>query len=383
MMWTTFKYRLYPTRQQEYSLNGTIETCRRLYNDLLAGRRENHTNYYEQKRSLTGKRQRNGYLKSVHSQVLQDVVLRLDKAYQAYHARLHRKPTFKRRDRYNSFTYPQLGGFKVVGQCLKLSMIGMVKVRMHRKIDGVFRTCTIIHDIDQWYVCISAEVEPEQEHGAPRPAVGVDLGIQALATLSDGTTFPNLKALPKSVEKIKRLQRSLSRKKRNSKNRLKAKIALAKAWRKVRRQRDDVAHKVSHRLAEEYGTVVFEDLKIGNMVKNHSLASAILDATWGTLSRLTAYKAERRGGRVILVEPSGTSQVCSGCGEIVPKNLSVRTHICPRCGLVLDRDLNAARNILERGLERARAETEPLLVPIVRISKFRRGGEKPTSFRSG
>jgi len=116
---------------------------------------------------------------------------------------------------------------------------------------------------------------------------------------------------------------------------------------------------------------------------NHNLASAILDATWGTLRRLTAYKAERRGGRVILVEPSGTSQVCSGCGEMVPKNLTVRTHICPRCGLVLDRDFNAARNILERGLERARAETEPLLVPIVRISKFRREGEKPTSFRSG
>lgn len=322
-------------------------------------------------------------MKSVHSQVLQDVVLRLDKAYQAYHARLARKPTFKRRDRYNSFTYPQLGGFKVAGQSLKLSMIGTVKVRMHRKINGTPRTCTIIRDIDQWYVCISAEVEPEQGRGEPRPAVGVDLGVQTLATLSDGTTFPNLKTLPKSVEKIRRLQRSLSRKKRNSKNRLKAKIALAKAWRKVQRQRDDVAHKVSHLLAEEYGTVVFEDLEIRNMVKNHSLASAILDATWGKLRRLTVYKAERRGRRVILVEPSGTSQVCSECGEIVPKELSVRTHACPRCGLVLDRDLNAARNILERCLERARAETEPLLVPAIRISKFRRGSEKPTSFRSG
>lgn len=304
MMWTTYKYRLYPTRQQEYLMSNTIETCRRLYNNLLAERKENYTNYYEQKRSLTRKRQRNGYLKSVHSQVLQDAVLQLDKAYQAYHARLARKPTFKRRDRYNSFTYPQLGGFKLAGQSLKLSMIGTVKVRMHRRIDGTPRTCTVIRDIDQWYVCISAEVEPEQGRGEPRPAVGVDLGVQTLATLSDGTTFPNLKALPKSVERIKRLQRSLSRKKRNSKNRLKSKIALAKAWRKVRRQRDDVAHKVSHLLAEEYGTVVFEDLEIRNMVKNHSLASAILDATWGKLRQLAVYKAERHGGRVILVEPS-------------------------------------------------------------------------------
>ena len=119
------------------------------------------------------------------------------------------------------------------------------------------------------------------------------------------------------------------------------------------------------------------------MMKNHSLASAILDATWAKLRRLTAYKAERRGGRVILVDPSGTSQVCSGCGETVRKDLSVRIHVCPCCGLVLDRDLNAARNILGRGLERAHAEMGPLLVQTVRTNMFRRGGEKPTSFRSG
>ncbi|MCJ7634532.1 transposase [Candidatus Bathyarchaeota archaeon] len=311
------------------------------------------------------------------------MVLRLDKAYQAYYTRLHRKPAFKRRDRYNSFTYPQLGGFRLVDRCLRLSMIGSIKVKMHRRIEGEPRTCTIVRDIDQWYACISAEAEPEQKNVESRPTVGVDVGVQTLATLSDGRTFPSLKALPKSIEAIKRLQRSLSRKKEGSRNRLKAKTALAKAWRKVRRQRDDAAHKVSCRLAEDYGMIVFEDLRIGNMVKNHSLASAILDATWGKLRQLTAYKAERRGGRVTVVESGGTSQVCSGCGETVRKDLSVRTHICPCCGLSLDRDLNAARNILARGLERTRAETGPLLVPVVPVSKFRRGGEKPTSFRSG
>ena len=235
-------------------------------------------------------------------------------------------------------------------------MIGEIKAMVHRRIEGEQRTCTIVRDIDQWYACISAEAEPEQKSVESRPAVGVDVGVQTLATLSDGRAFSNLKVLPRSVEKIKKLQRSLSRKKRGSRNRLKAKTALAKAWRKVRRQRDDVAHKVSHQLAEDYGMIVFEDLRILNMVKNHGLASAILDATWGKLRQLTAYKAERRGGRVIVVEPSGTSQVCSGCGETVRKGLSARTHICPYCGLSLDRDLNAARNILARGLERAHAE---------------------------
>lgn len=117
------------------------------------------------------------------------------------------------------------------------------------------------------------------------------------------------------------------------------------------------------------------------MVKNHNLASAILDATWGKLRQLTAYKAERRGGWVILVEPSGSSQECSRCGMIVKKDLSIRTHHCPRCGLVLDRDVNAARNILARGLEQAPVETEPL--PVLRMGKFGRGSKKPTPLTGG
>ena len=135
-------------------------------------------------------------------------------------------------------------------------------------------------------------------------------------------------------------------------------------------QRLDLAHKVSADLASEYSTVVFEELHIPSMVKNHSLASAIMDASCGQLRRLTAYKVERRGGRVILVEPRGTSQRCSGCGEVVPKGLSERVHDCPNCKLVLDRDVNAARNVLAAGLEQARAEEQPLLVQRRRTSKF-------------
>ena len=145
---------------------------------------------------------------------------------------------------------------------------------------------------------------------------------------------------------------------------------LAKAWRKVRNQRLDLAHKVSADLASEYSTVIFEELHIPSMVKNHSLASAITDASWGQLRRLTAYKAERHGGRAILAEPRGTSQRCSGCGEVVPKGLEERTHSCRNCGRVIDRDVNAARNILAAGLEQARAEEQPLLVQRRRISRF-------------
>jgi putative transposase len=145
----------------------------------------------------------------------------------------------------------------------------------------------------------------------------------------------------------------------------------------VRRQRDEFAHQVSDDLTKRYSFIVFEDLDVGKMVHNHSLASAILDSLWGKLRRLTVYKAERRGGRVLLVNPKGTSQKCSGCGSEVSKNLKERIHNCPSCGLLMDRDLNAALNILNLGLERAFAEAEPLLVQRRRISKFSRGSEKP------
>jgi putative transposase len=367
---TTYKFRLYPTRTQERLMTETIETCRLLYNDLLEDRIRTKSGAFEQKRALTAFRHDDKFLMAVHSQVLQDVVFRLDKAYGAFHVGVSRYPRFKRRGRYNSFRYPQLGGFKVFDNRLRLSKIGLVKARMHRSMEGSLKTCTIVRDIDQWYASISAVIRSKRVQSPTGKPVGVDLGVLNLATLSDGWVFKNPRHFDTSVTRITTLQRRLSKKKKGSANREKAKALLAKAWRKVRNQRLDIAHKVSTNLVSEYSPIVFEDLKILNMVKNHNLASAIMDASWGQLRRLTAYKAERRGGRVILVEPRGTSQKCSRCGEMVLKELDERTHSCPSCNLVLDRDVNAARNILEAGLELARAEEQPLLVQRRRISKF-------------
>lgn len=268
-------------------------------------------------------------------------------------------------------------------------MIGSVKIHLHREPIGTPKACTIIRDIDQWFVCITTEVDDNNAETQDRmsnknknPPVGIDLGLTTLATLSDDTKFENPKHLQHSTAKIKQQQRDLSRKTKGSNNRRKARIILAKTWRKVRRQRDDTAHKISRHLADNYSLIVFEDLKIPNMVKNHHLASAIMDATWGKLRLLTAYKAEQRSGQVILVNPYGTTQKCSGCGNVVPKDLSERTHDCPYCGLYIGRDPNSARVILQRGLEQAHVEGEPLLVR-KRISKFDRGSKKPTNFSCG
>jgi putative transposase len=241
---------------------------------------------------------------------------------------------------------------------------------LHRPIEGKPKTCTIIKDVDQWCACIQSETGGQSAGKGPSPdspAVGVDLVILNLATLSNGII---LKSPKYSLVRVRSLQRQLSRRKKGSHNRERARIMLAKAWRWIKNQRQDVIHKLSTSLVRGYSTIVFEDLRIPRMMKNHHLASAITDTSWGKLRQLTAYKAEKRGSRVILVDPWGTSQKCSGCGEMVRKELSVRVHDCPKCGLVLDRDVNAARNILAAGLEQARVEERPLLVQRRRASKF-------------
>ena len=368
----TYKFRLYPTPIQARKMEETLETCRRLYNRMLDGRIQTHAGLFEQERQLTQIRREDKFLKAVQSHVLQDVAARLDKAYQAFFVKLSLRPKFRRRDRYNSFTFDYTG-FSVGERSVRLSMIGDVKVRFHRQIQGIVKRATVIRDIDQWFVAFAVEEESVKMEGG-QGQIGLDMGVSNIVALSDGTIIENPRFLNYSAERIKSLQRALSRKKKGSHNRERARVALAKAWRTVRRQRDDFAHKLSHELAEKNGLIVFENLKIQNMVKNHSLAQAIMDACWGKTRRLTVYKAERRGGRVMSIDPAGTSQKCSRCGTLNPemRDLSKRVLECASCGLVIDRDVNAARNILQAGLELARVEAEPLLVQRRRIGKFGR-----------
>jgi len=311
----TYKFRMYPTAAQARIMQETLETCRSLYNMMLADRMERRTDFYEQKKMLVELKHDDKHLKSVHSQVLQDVVLRLDKAYQRFFAALSRYPRFRRSRRYNSFTYPQ-SGFRLEGDRMRLSTIGEVRVMLHRHVIGTIRRATVIRDINQWFVALLVEEDPGVVQSSSGDGkVGVDTGISNVVALSDGTVIDNPRFLNRSVERIKSSQRRLSKKKKGSANREKARLSLAKAWRKARRQRDDFAHKLSDKLTKENKVIVFEDLEIRNLVKNNNLASAIMDASWAQLRRLTAYKAERRGGRVILVNPSGTSQKCSGAGR--------------------------------------------------------------------
>lgn len=209
----------------------------------------------------------------------------------------------------------------------------------------------------KWFAIFSCVVEAEVKP-KPREDVGIDVGLNHFAVLSDGDYIENPRLFRRSEQRLAHLQRMLSRKKRGSCNREKARVAVAHLHEKIRNRRADFLHKASRRIADTYQTIYVEDLKIRNMVRNHRLAKSISDAGWGTFVGMLAYKEEESGGRVVPVNPNGTTQRCSRCGILVEKALSDRVHACPYCRLVMDRDLNAALNILERGREIGREPPE-------------------------
>lgn len=364
MIVKAYKYRLYPTPKQEKHFEEILTTCRFLYNNALAQRRDT---YKATKESLSYVKQANLLLKNkdsfqiqVHSQVLQSTLKRLDQSFKNFFRRIKERkagkkikagfPRFKSDHRFNSFTYPQ-SGFRLTNNQnrIQLSKIGDVKLRNSRFVEGKIKTCTILRDIDQWFVILTSEINLSKPLKSTKSTVGVDVGVKTLAVLSDGTEIENPRYTLKSEKKLSREQRRLSRRDKGSANRDKQRISVAKVHRTIRRQRDDYLHKLSSHLVKNYGCIIFENLNIRGMLRNHKLAKHISDCSWNKLISYTQYRAESAGVEVILVNPRNTSQKCSGCGEVVPKTLSDRVHVCPHCGLVIDRDLNASINICTVG----------------------------------
>jgi len=353
------KFRIYPDKNQEVKLNRTLGTCRKLYNEKLAERKKqaelnrlkktfdvfpwgkpDWINKYDQMLDLTDTK--TSYQKEVFSQVLQDVIKRVDRSFKNFFIGFG-YPRFQGRDRYNSFTYPQMG-FELEDGKLILSKIGNIKIIQHREIEGTIKTCTVKKDIDQWYATFSCEIE----NPVPveiKTRTGIDVGLIDLITLSSGEQVKPPKFLRVSEDKLTHEQKRLSRKKKGSGKRNKQRIIVAKVHRKIRNQRKDFAHKISRTLVDTYDLIKFEDLQIRNMVQNHCLAKSISDAGWYQLMNFTEYKAAYAGKFVEFVNPAGTSQECI-CGYPVPKDLSVRVHRCPNCGLVMGRDRVSA-NIIE------------------------------------
>ena len=358
-MKTAYKFRLYPNKLQEAQLDLTLDTCRHLYNTALADRKnayetEGISRSYEDQAAMLTAEKKEGNFKGVFSQVLQDVLRRLDKAFKAFFRRAKSGekpgyPRFKGAGWYKSFTYPQ-AGFKLEGSKLTLSKIGPIRIFKHREVVGKIKACTIKKDnLGQWYAILTTEIEDVLEI-EPKTAIGVDVGLKSLVTLSTGEAIQYPKYYVQAEQKLAVAQRNLSRKKKGSANRCKAKIRVAKIHQRVQSLRDEFLHQVSRKLVDSADMVVFENLNISGMLKNHHLAKHIQDHAWGKLIQFTQGKAVKAGKTVELVDARYTSQKCSQCGIMVPKTLADRIHRCPNCGLEMDRDINASLNIRTLGL---------------------------------
>jgi putative transposase len=359
----TYRYKLKPTPVQDRLLDRILMLCRHVYNAAVGERREAwqkcgvSVTYYQQKVELPGIKEAMPEYGEVHSQVLQDVVLRVDRAFQAFFRRIASGdtpgyPRFHGRDRYISFTYPQVGehgGARLDNGFLALSKIGRIAVRWSRPLEGIPKTVTICREVDGWYACFSCADVPVQPLPSASQETAIDLGIEAFATLSNGTRIFHPGWYRKAERALKTAQRRVSRRKKGSNRRRKAVTLLAKAHRKVKRQRADFHHKTALTLVRANDTIYHEDLQTANMVRNHHLAKSIQDAGWSAFLAILTYKAACAGRRVIAVPPAYTSQRCSGCGIVVAKGLSVRWRSCPECGTSLHRDHNAARNIERLG----------------------------------
>lgn len=344
----SFKYRIFPTHAQVTKLDTTLDVCRELYNASLQERRDAYrlegksVRYVQQANQLPDIKKIRPDMAGVHSQVLQDVLKRVEKAFDGFFRRVKTKqkagfPRFRSHKRYDSFTFAQ-SGFAFKDGKLRLSKIGDVRIKLHRPVEGKVKTLTVTRSaMGKWFACFSVEVEAQPLPTTDR-AVGVDVGLTVFATLSNGEQVANPRFFRTDEKALAKAQRKEKRK------------AARRIHERIANRRRNFAHQLSHALVSMFGVISLENLNIKGMVKNHCLAKSISDAAWNQLVQFTTYKAENAGRIVRLVDPRNTSKRCSACGTLVEKSLTERVHRCS-CGLVLDRDHNAAINILALGLQ--------------------------------
>ena len=352
----TYKFRLYPNKEQESRLLEALDLCRWLYNYFLAQWKDKVPSRYELQAQLPKLKKEKTELDKVYSKVLQMVLHQLYSNLKALSeakkkGRKVGRLRFKGKGWYKCLNYNQ-SGFKLIRtgnrlDKLYLSKIGAIPIRLHREIEGNIKGIIVKrYATGEWYALVQAENHPE-----PQPktggVIGIDVGIKHFLTDSEGRQIENPRAYDKTLRKLRRRHREVSRKKQGSKNRTKAKIRLAKAYQKLVNQRDDFLHKLSRFYVDNYDLIAIEDLRITNMVKNSHLASEILDASWGKFFQMLSYKAASAGKIVLKVNPRGTSQEYN-FGE-------------------LDRDYNASLNILARALPKGLGEVTPVEIdPLLR-----------------
>jgi putative transposase len=370
-----FQYRIYPTGKQKRQMESVLIVCMRLWNYFLEQRdtayktSKKFISCFDQMREIPKLKIKDPSIKEVHSQTLQDVPRRLDKAFQAFFRRIKYGetpgfPRFKHEDRYNSFTYPQnRGSFKIDEDGkIYLSKIGHVKIEYHREAKGTWKTCTVKRtSTGKWYVVITSELPDVAVSKSTKPAVGIDLGLKEFAVLSDGSKIKRERFFKQEEDALIKAQRKFDKQKKGSPERHKARKVVARIHERTSNKRRNFTHQNSKRIANSYGTICLEDLNISSMLAGKTITikgekksakpthRSINDVAWNEFVNQLKYKAEEAGSSVVLVNPKNTTKTCSVCGKLTSKDLSDRIHNCS-CGHSEDRDLNASRNILAVGL---------------------------------
>jgi putative transposase len=301
---------------------------------------------FDSNRELTKWKQEFPELYSVYSNVLQNAQVRVDIAFKKFFKRVKKGnspgyPRFKGKGQCDTFTYSR-SGYKIKGKFTVLTKIGRIKTIFDRPISGKIKTVTVRKTSTQkWFVSfICEDVSHDDFLSISDECVGIDLGLKTFATLSNGEKIENPKFYRNEEANLANAQRKEKPRK-----------VIARIHERIANKREDFIQKLSCSLVNRYGVICFEDLSIDKMAGDPRFAKGIMDAAWRKLVQYTTYKAENAGRRVVLVDPKNTSQMCSRCGQIVTKDLSVRIHDCPHCGYTADRDLNAAINILRLGLQ--------------------------------
>jgi putative transposase len=362
-----FKYRLYPTAEQERALAKMLETHRHLYNRALAERksaweeRQESVSYGQQSTHLRGERTTNAYLARTNFSSCQATLRRLDRAFQAFFRRVKVRetpgyPRFKGSNRFDTVEVPSYSdGCKWDGDAARVYFqhVGLLKVKLHRLVEGTIKTISFTHAADGWHVVFSCEPPDAVVEPSPLPETGIDLGLKAFLVAADGRLIAPPRYYRKAQAALRRAQRAVARKQMGSHRRRKAVQLLAKRALHVANQRRNFHHQTACQLTCQYGVIAHEALNIPGIARSR-LANSTLDVGWGQFLTILHSKAEGAGVRVIAIPPANTTQQCSACGALPQtpeqrKTLGDRVHRCSSCGYVADRDLNTAQNILRLG----------------------------------
>lgn len=360
----TFKYRLYPSKASETKLKQALEACRYVYNQSIELKKNTYESehkslsLFDLNKELTTWIKNKPELKQAYSQVLQNCQTRVDLAYKAFFRRVKQGlkpgyPRFRGPNRYDSMTYKQSGfNLNLPDSTLYLSKIGRVPIILHRPCLGTIKTCTVQRtSTRKWYVCFSVETDRPPPLPKTGLVAGLDMGLKTFIMASDGFKVPRQRFFKTEERALGKVQRKYSKFPRTerSPHKTRARRVVARVHERINNRRNDFCHQTANRLVHRYDFMSVEDLNVNGMMEEKKYSKSIADASWAQLLNRLSCKAEEAGKTVVAVNPRGTSQMCSRCGRMVYKDISVRIHHCPYCGLRIDRDLNASLNILRLG----------------------------------